>query len=272
MRAWLALVLLALVQPDPTRILSDRLGFSSTEVDQAKAGQPVVKMLTSSQREQLGIVGAIRLNGKKERLADWLRNIEHFRNSAQLGTTHVVPMPPAAAAFAGVPDAQVREDLFRWAAAYVQGGTVAYPDDMRHLIQESTTLNGLAPEFVSYLSAYPKTPLANVDQLLYWVSMPDDAGPILSVHHLVVYHPAGREVWVADKTIYATRYIDAGVLAIGLYDAPDGNGFYAIAGSRLKSPELARMGAKLVRGRIEHGAADTVKIYLEWLRDSLAST
>ena len=267
------MVFLVLLQPDPTRILSDRLGFSPSEVDQARAGQPVVKMLTSSQREELGIVGAIRLSGKKERLADWLRNIEHFRNSAQLGTTHVVPMPPTAEAFAGVPaDQNVREDLFRWASAYVSSGACAFPDDMRRLMQQARTLNDLSPEFVSFLTGYPKTPLADVDQLIYWASMPGDSESIISVHHLAVYHPPGREVWIADKTIYSTRYIDAGVLAIGLYDAPDANGFYAVVGSRVKSGELSRMGANLVRGRIEHGVADTVKMYLEWLRDSLAQS
>ena len=270
MRAWTVLLLLALVQTDPTRILSDRLGFSAGEVDQARNGQPIVKILTSSAREELGIAGAIRLSGKKERLADWLRNIEHFRNSAQLGTTHVVPMPPAAAAFAGAPAEQnVREDLFRWAAAYASSGATAYPDDLRRLIQQSRTLNDLAPEFVAYLTDYPKTALANVDQFVYWATAPDEP-TILSVHHLAVYHPPGREVWIADKTIYATRYIDAGILAIALYDAPGGDGFYAIAGTRVKSSELARTAAALIRGRIERSAGDTVKMYLEWLRDSLA--
>jgi len=275
MRSWLTLFVLVLLQADPARILSDRLGFSPSEVDQARTGQPVVKMLTSSQREELGIVGAIRLSGKKERLADWLRNIEHFRNSAQLGTTHVVPIPPTAEAFAGVPaDQNVREDLFRWAAAYASSGACAYPDDLRRLMQQARTVNDLSPEFVSFLTAYPKTPLGNVDQLIYWASMPADSGSesIISVHHLSVYHPPGREVWIADKTIYSTRYIDAGVLAIALYDAPDTNGFYAIAGSRVKSSELARPAAALLRGRIERSAADTVKTYLEWLRDSLAQS
>ena len=228
-------------------------------------------MLTTARREELGIVGAIRLSGKKERLADWLRNIEHFRNSAQLGTTHVVPMPPAAAAFAGAPvDQTTREDLFRWAAAYVANGATAYPDDLRRLIQQAGTMNDLAPEFLSYLASYPQTPLDNVDQLLYWTSMPSDSTSVVSVHHLVIYHPPGREVWIADKTIYATRYIDAGVLAIALYDAPGADGFYAIVGSRLKSSELGGAAATLLHRRIEHQAADTVKTYLEWLRDSLA--
>jgi hypothetical protein len=272
-RGWPVLLVLAFVQADPTRLLSDRLGFSAGDVDQARNGQPVVRMLTTARREELAIVGAIRLSGRKERLADWLRNIEHFRNSAQLGTTHVIPMPPAAAAFAGAPvDQTTRDDLFKWAAAYVSSGATAYPDDLRGLIQQAGTMNDLAPEFVSYLGSYPQTPLANVDQLLYWTSMPSDSTSVVSVHHLVIYHPPGREIWIADKTIYATRYIDAGVLAIALYDAPGQNGFYAIAGSRLKSSELAGAAATILRRRIERNAADTVKIYLVWLSDSLAQS
>lgn len=258
-------------QTDPERILVDHLQFSADEIASARGGQPVVKALWTAENDEIGFAGAMRLTGKKERLADWLRNIEHFRNSAQLGTTHVVPMPPTVDAFAGVPaDQNVREDLFRWAAAYVSSGACAYPDDMGRLMQQARTVNDLSPEFVSFLTAYPKTPLGNVDQLIYWASMPADSESIISVHHLAVYHPPGREVWIADKTIYSTRYIDAAVLAIALYDAPDANGFYAIVGSRVKSSELARPAAALLRGRIERGAADTVKTYLEWLRDSLA--
>lgn len=273
MQRWLLLLFLAFVQTDPTRILADRLGFSASEVDQVRNGQPVVKMLATTAREDLGLVGAIHLSGKKERLADWLRNIEHFRNSAQLGTTHLVPMPPTADAFAGVPaEPKVRDDLFRWTAAYVNDGATPFPDDLRRLIQQAQTVNDLAPEFLAYLAGYPKTALANVDQLLYWASTAADSSPIVSVHHLVVYHPPGREVWIADKTIYATRYIDAGVLAIALYDSPGGDGFYAIAGSRVKSSELSGAAATILRRRIDSSAIDTVKTYLEWLRDSLAQS
>jgi hypothetical protein len=272
MRSLLPL-LLVLLAADPVRILSERFAFTSAEVAQARDGKPVVKVLATASREEFGMAGAIRLSGKKERLADWLRNIEHFRNAAQLGTTHVVPMPPAAAAFDGVPaEPRVREDLFRWVAAYMTSGATPYPDDMRRLIDQARAVNDLAPEFVSYLAAYPKTSLANVDQVFYWTSMPADMTSIVSVHHLAVYHPPDREVWIADKTIYATRYIDAGVLAIALYDAPGGDGFYAIVGGRVKSSELARPAVALLRGRVERNAADTVKMYLEWLRDSLAQS
>lgn len=273
MPLWLVLLLLAFVQTDPARILADRLGFSASEIDQVRSGQPVVKVLPTSAREELALVGAIRLSGKKERLADWLRNIEHFRNSAQLGTTHLVPMPPTPDAFAGVPaEPKVRDDLFRWTAAYGNDGATAYPDDLRRLIQQARTVNDLAPEFLAYLAGYPRATLPDVDQLFYWASAPSDSTPIVSVHHLVVYHPAGREVWIADKTIYATRFIDAGVLAIALYDSPGGDSFYAIVGSRLTSSDLAGAGATILRRRIDRSAIDTVKTYLEWLRDSLAQS
>ena len=59
MRTWVPLLALGLVQADPARILSDRFGFSASDVHHAANGQPVVKMLTTDTREELAIVGAI---------------------------------------------------------------------------------------------------------------------------------------------------------------------------------------------------------------------
>ena len=105
---WIVVLTIAAIAPggrqgarvNPERILADHFQFSSAEVAQARQGQPVVKV--QADREQLKVIGAIRLPGKKERLSDWVKNIEHFRGSAQLGAAHVIPSPPAAAAFAQV--------------------------------------------------------------------------------------------------------------------------------------------------------------------------
>jgi len=290
MRTWLTILLLMLAagspqqgSHNPEQILADRLQFSGADIAQARDGQPVVKMLAAGGRDEFAIAGAIRLPGTKERLSNWVRNVEHFRTSAQLGVTQVVPIPPTAAAFAGVPaNENARNTLFGYASAYVTGGNAAvtayagpqaprsFDDDMRALLQQATTLSALAPELVAFLDGYPKTALASADQVLYWSAMPGDSESIISVHHLVVYHPPGREVWIADKTIYASRYIDAGVIAIGLYDAADGTGFYAIAGSRVKASKLGGVAGTLFRRQVERNGVDTVKTYLEWLRDSLA--
>jgi hypothetical protein len=282
-------------------------------------------MLPGADGDELGIVGAIRLQGKKERLADWLRNIQHFRDSAQLGVTHVVPAPPSAAAFAGASldssdlaelrqctaqkcairlsgdalqrfqrdvawesaDAAaqandvLRQMLVGYTSAYLKdghAGVAAYDgpqarrslvDDMRLLIQRATTLTELAPELVTYLDRFPSATLSAGDQLLYWSAMPVGSNTMLGVHQLVVYRPGASEVWIADKTIYATRYIDAGVLAIRLYDTADG-GYYVVAGSRVKASQLSSVAARVLRRQVERSAADTVKTYLEWIRDSLA--
>jgi len=268
---------------NPEEILTHQFQFSSAEIAQVNNGQPVVKMLGSGSRDEFAIGGAIRLPGTKERLSNWVRNIEHFRSSAQLGVTQVVPIPPTAAAFAAIPaDDSVRNALFGYANAYTTGGNAgvaafagpqaprSFDNDTRVLLQQATTLSALAPELVAYLEGYPKTSLAGADQQLYWSAMPADADSIVGLHHLVVYHPAGREVWIADKTIHATRDIDAGIVAIGLYDAPGGAGFYAIAGSRVKASKLGGMAATLLRRQVERSGLDTVETYLEWLRDSLA--
>lgn len=319
---WSIVVLLSLAaggqntRIDPERMLSERFGFSDAEVTRARQGQPVVRVQADSQ--ELVVGGAIRLAGRKERLSDWLRNIEHFRNSAQLGTTHVIPSPPSAAAFAGVTldaadlaelkqcsagpcdvrlsaealgrlqrDSSQAEDIVRqmlggYTKAYMNGGhagiaafdgphaRTTFADDMRQLIGRATALTALAPDLVAFLDRYPAATLPGSDQLFYWSSMPAGSSSILSVHHLIVYRPAASEVWIADKSIYASRHIDAGLLAIGLYDAADGGGFYAVAGSRMMASQLGGVAATVLRRQVERSASDTVKMYLEWIRDSLA--
>ena len=51
---------------DPERILADQFQFTSKDVGLARQGQPVVKV--NVERDELALVGAIRLPGKKERL------------------------------------------------------------------------------------------------------------------------------------------------------------------------------------------------------------
>src|SRR5262245_29628095 len=85
---------------DPERILSERFKFSAAEVDRARAGQPVAKMIAGSARDELAVVGALRLDGDKKRLVDWVRKIERFRHDAELGVTRGIESPAAAQTFA----------------------------------------------------------------------------------------------------------------------------------------------------------------------------
>src|SRR5690349_15858745 len=73
------------VRPDPERFLADRFQFSADELAQARSGQPVAKMIAGADRNELALEGAIRLDGDKRRLADWITNIAQFRRDAELG-------------------------------------------------------------------------------------------------------------------------------------------------------------------------------------------
>ena len=299
---------------DPERLLADRFKFTPTEVAQARSGQPVAKMIASTDPGELAIGGAIRLAGDKNRLANWIRNIAQFRGSAELGLTRVVSSPPSVESFAdltldapdlaalqkcsskscdlrlsteavndfntkvqwGTPNAAVqanalaRERLVGYAKAYLQGGDAALGNGFGELLQSATNLYELAPAFANYLQRFPAAKLAGVEERLYWTTMPVDKSSIIGLHHLVIHRGPSGDILIADKTIYASRYVDVGALVISLHDATDGKGYYLVAGSRAKSSHLAGRAGTLLRRQIQRSALDTVRTYLEWLRDSLA--
>jgi hypothetical protein len=286
---------------DPERVLAERLQFTANEVAQARQGQPVAKVKVDG--DELAAIGAIRLAGRKERLADWIRNVEHFRRSAELGIAQPIATPPTAASFAGVTlDAKDRDALkactaekcamrmSTGAVAELQRNGMAGADDVfrRMLLGELTnyikngngaavgglarkaaTLTALSPELLTFVERYPAASLPASDQLFYWASTAAGSVSIVSLHHLIVYKPHPGEIWIADKNLYASRYFDTGVLVVGLYDAADGNGFYAVAGSRAISGYLGGTAGSLLRRQIQRSAADEVRMYLEWIRDSL---
>jgi hypothetical protein len=292
---------------DPERLLAERFQFSAKDLGEVRAARPVVKV--TADETELALIGSIRLPGKKDRLSDWIKNIEHFRGSAELGVAKPIATPPAVSAFSGVtldasdlsemqhcatercaiklsPETLARlqrdvqwgsanaagqaNDIFRqmllgYTKAYLQSG------NGNPLAARAATLTAIAPELANFLERYPKATLPNADQLFYWSISPASSTQIVSLHHLTVYKPRPDETWIADRNFYASRYFDAGALVVGLYDAPDGTGFYAVAGSRVRSSQLGGVAGTVLRRQIQRSAADSVKIYLEWMRDSLAA-
>ena len=299
---------------DPERILRDRFQFSPADVSKARGGQPVARMIAAGGRDELAVVGAVRLDGDKKRLADWVKNIEHFRHAAELGLTRGIASPPAVLAFAdlaldakdlaalqacrpggcdlrvpdevipkfqkvawGTPDAPAQASalvagmLVEYAQAYLHGGDRAIGNNFGDLLRGATTFYELAPEFAGYLERFPASSLAGVDSRLYWTNLTADPGSIVSLHHLVAYRRPSGDLIIADKTIYASRYFDVAALVLSMQDTPDGKSYYLIAGSRIRTSKLSGVTGRVLRGQVERSAADTVRMYLEWLRDSLAA-
>jgi hypothetical protein len=175
-----------------------------------------------------------------------------------------------------------RQLMLSYAEAYLRGGDDALgatcnekkprlvAEDFRELIRGATNLNDLASPLARYLEAFPKTPLADVEQFLYWAKGGVGLDPAITLHHLVIHREPGGAVYVADKQLYASRYTDASLLVLWLGTPADGKGYYLLAGVRGRSRLLGGVGARVLRGRIEAESRSYTETYLDWIRKSLA--
>jgi hypothetical protein len=175
----------------------------------------------------------------------------------------------------------MRQLLLQHADAYLKGGNQALGafhyeknprvrvDEFHQVLWQSKELYAIAPALTAYLEGFPNARPPATDQFLYWGK--GGVGPDASVtlHQIVIYTAPGGEVFVVDKQLFASRYLDAGLVVISLALSPDGKGFYAIAGARARSRMLGGTAARLFRGRVEKATKETATMYLDWLRASL---
>ena len=85
---------------DTEKMLVERFGFTAVEVQQARAGQAVVKTQVTEDPVEIAVLGAIRIPDDPQRLVYWLRDIEGFRKAAELGAARKLSSPPRIEDFA----------------------------------------------------------------------------------------------------------------------------------------------------------------------------
>jgi hypothetical protein len=119
------------------------------------------------------------------------------------------------------------------------------------------------------LERYPAAPSVPVEEFLYWAKGGLGTEPSITLHHLVIQRDPGGSVFIVNKQLYASRYIDTSMLTLWLASPPDGRGYYLLAGVRGRSSMLEDFTARLLRGRIEEESRSYIQIYLDWLRKSL---
>jgi len=174
-----------------------------------------------------------------------------------------------------------RQLLLGYAEAYLRGGDGALgaahnertprlvADGFRELIRDASNLAALAPSLATYLERYPAAPSVPVEEFLYWAKGGLGTEPSITLHHLVIQRDPGGSVFIVNKQLYASRYIDTSMLTLWLASPPDGRGYYLLAGVRGRSTMLEDFSARLLRGRIEEESRSYIQIYLDWLRKSL---
>jgi hypothetical protein len=175
-----------------------------------------------------------------------------------------------------------RQLLLGYADAYLRGGDAALgaahneqtprlvADGFHALIQNATNLYALDKSLATYLERYPTAPSVPVEEFLYWAKGGLGPEPSITLHHLVIQRDQGSGIFIADKQLYASRYVDASLLVLWLAPPPDGQGYYLLAGLRARSSMLEGFMARMLRGRIEEESRSFLQIYLDWLRKSLS--
>jgi hypothetical protein len=175
-----------------------------------------------------------------------------------------------------------RQLLLGYAEAYLRGGDDALgaahnertpravAEEFRTLIRGATNLYALAPALATHLERFPNAPALPIEEFLYWAKGGLGPEPSITLHHLVIHRDPGGSIYIANKQLYATRYMDAGLLVLWLGTPADGQGYYLLAGMRGRSSLLEGLTARLLRARIEEESREYVQIYLDWLRKSLA--
>ena len=174
-----------------------------------------------------------------------------------------------------------REGLSEYAAAYRTNGAEALAEyrnkeeplsvraEFDVLYRDSEPLTRVAPEFFRHLRDYPRAPLPDTSEILYWSK--DDFGlrPVVSLTHLTTYVPSrSPDAFVAAKQIYATHYFDAGISLTLILDDGAG-GYYVVSVNRVRTRSLTSFFRRFVRTTVQSRSRDRLERVLESTRDTL---
>ena len=135
----------------------------------------------------------------------------------------------------------IQQDTVEYLSRYLKDGNrtlVEYSDkkkpvrlaeQFQGLLKASPYLERYVPELYAYLDKFPNSQLDHAEDVFIWLKEDFDKEkmrPILSVNHLVYYHPQGLDSnpIVAQKQLYAAHYFEASLGLTVIFDVPEGGG------------------------------------------------
>ena len=141
---------------------------------------------------------------------------------------------------------------------------VQLAEQLQGLLKASPYLERYVPGLYAYLDKFPNSQLENTEDVFIWLKEDFDKGkmrPILSVNHLVYYHPQGLDSnpIVAQKQLYAAHYFEASLGLTVLFDDPEGGGnsMYLLNVTRARL-DILREIPGIFAGKLYRGARNMI--------------
>jgi hypothetical protein len=163
-----------------------------------------------------------------------------------------------------------RERMFDLVRRYLSQGNAALPvyhdaprptnvaDEFRQMVADMPSITTYLPHLQRYLLDYPRAPLPDATDFLYWQDVEFGLKPTVRISHMVI-HEAPDETVVASKMLYASHYFLTGLeLRVLAPDPSRGPGFWFITMSSSRVDGLTGFTGffvrRRVRGDVERGS------------------
>jgi hypothetical protein len=136
---------------------------------------------------------------------------------------------------------------------YDDRGGVASSRALRELAATPRYLYQYVPEFQQYLDGYPRAPLPDAADVVFW-SRDELPGlrPMLNITHVSVYSPPAlpQMTLVSSKGIYANHYFEAALEVLAIAERPDAPGTSYLLYLRRYRFDNLTAGIISLRGRV----------------------
>ena len=144
-------------------------------------------------------------------------------------------------------------------------------DDFSALVEHSPYLDRLAPGLSRHFEAYPKHPLPDVEDFVYWsVERFGRLAPFISATHVAITQPEPSTVVIASKDVYSSRYFDASLSFTIAADAVSLPGsFYLVYANRSRADALKGSLAGLRRSIVERRSKGSIEDHLKAMKQQL---
>lgn len=312
-------------QPEFEAVLSRDLGFSAGDLADLTRGKVTKHTLAPRAPEEVGVVGAIRIRGSRDRLIAAYRDIVAFRKNALPPAVAVglfseppdpadldalttddfdlrrckvgdcdIRLPTIEIQRVGAtidwhqPDANARASAFfkQMLLAHVQSyetgapGRITEYDDSRtpihptiaaeDLIKNATYLDAFKPGLGAHMQCMWTNPLEGADDFLYWSKESFGPSPFVSVTHVTIAQGGPHHSVAANRDVYSSRFIDAGLSMMVASDAKgDSNSFYLLYVNRTRASALRGAMAALRRSLVERKAKGSLESSLRDIKTRL---